>query len=910
MRTDATILRDLVTAELARSGGAGWSVEESGFWCRITPDGYPMPGQGWKLHVSATMLSAPIVLAQVARVLVEAGCAFKFPARLGDYWDLLTPHCARAQAGKFVTAYPVGDPESVRLAALLDEATRGLPGPAILSDRPYRAGGVVHYRYGAFSGHRILGNDGFYEIRLRAPGGELVRDQRVAAFTPPGFAVSPFADPPAKKAGSPAVMLNDRFVVREAIRHANKGGVYLAEDTKTGREVIVKEGRPHASSDLGGRDARDRLAAERAALDDLAATGGVPAVVDYFEQGGHAFLAEELVPGHTAQRWSEAHVVPLGPDGFGCAVDDVVPVVSRLVGLLRKVHLCGYVFRDLSPGNVMILPGGEIRLVDLEYAAKRGETVMIGGTPGYLAPELVPHLGALRPAPAATADLFSLGALVYFLATGADLGLAEDEVGGPAYGGRVAGHLARVAASNPTLALLRPMVAGLITEPGDRWTLDACARFLDDLGLPGPPRAPRPPVSIDDLVSDGLAWLAETMDDRDDSPTLWPNVSHGLEADPCSVSAGAAGVLAVLPPEQTGVVSRWLRRRLTEEDVWPPGLYAGRSGTLWALYESAGDEETRAFAVRSAHRLPTGHPSPDITHGLAGCAMATLRLAVRADDPALRERAAAMFQNLHDARSSLDGRPQWPTRATHDSSLAGANHFGFAHGLAGVGTALLYGGIVLGRADWMETVREVAHTLYEYAEVEGDTAWWPFRRDEPESVRPRRPHWCSGSSGVGTFLIRYWDATGDPTARGFAELAAAAVHRTRWQSGSALCHGLPGEGDFLLDMARFTADERYRRWAEDLAECLTARAVVRAGRLHVPDRLGKVVPTYLGGTAGVLAFLLRLRHGHPRLWMLDDVVGHAHRSHRAPVHGDTRNGIREGENHVLRRSGSAEPAGA
>ncbi|MFD1546658.1 class IV lanthionine synthetase LanL [Nonomuraea guangzhouensis] len=881
-----SILRDLVTAELARSGEAGWSVEAADFWCRVTPDGYPMPEQGWKLHVSATMLSAPFVLAQVARVLIEAGCAFKFPAELGDYWELLSPHCARAQAGKFVTVYPADDAESVRLAALLDEATRGLPGPVILSDRPYRAGGIVHYRYGAFSGHRTLGNDGFYEVRLRAPGGELVRDQRTAAFTPPSFADSPF-QPLARPSKASVVMLNDRFVVREAIRHANRGGVYLAEDTKTGREVIVKEGRPHASSDLGGRDARDRLAAERAALDDLAATDGVPAVVDYFEQGGHAFLAEELVPGLTAHRWSEAHATPLGPDGFGCAVEKVVPVVSRLVALLREVHRHGYVFRDLSPGNVMILPDGQVRLVDLEYAAKQGTTVMVGGTPGYLAPELAPHTGAFRQAPPETADLYSLGALAYFLAVGADLGLAEDladdEVAGPAWGPRAADHLARVAESNPTLAALRPMVAGLLAEPDNRWTLDACTRFLTELEQtkraqleleqPGAPRAPQPRVTANDLVSDGLAWLAETMDDRPDCPSPWPNITYGLEADPCSVSAGAAGMLMVLPPEQAGAVSRWLRRRLAEEDVWPPGLYAGRSGALWALYEAAEDEESRDFAVRAAYRLPTDHPSPDVTHGLAGCAMATLRLAIRADDPALRERATEILQNLHDARSSYEGRPQWQTRAAFDSSLAGTNHFGFAHGLAGVGTALLYGGVALGRADWMETVREVAHTFYEHADVEGDTAWWPFRRDERESVRPRRPHWCSGSSGVGSFLIRYWNATNDPAALELAEKAAIAAHRTRWQSGSVLCHGLPGEGDFLLDMARFTGDERYHRWAEDLAGCLCARAVRHAGRLHVPDRLGRTVPTYLGGTAGVLAFLLRLRHGHPRLWMLDDVIG-------------------------------------
>ncbi|RJL22590.1 class IV lanthionine synthetase LanL [Bailinhaonella thermotolerans] len=991
MRGDTSILRDIVTAELARSGGDGWSAEERGFWCKVAPDGYPMPDQGWKLHVSATILAAPVVLARAARVLLGAGCAFKFPVTLDRYWELLAPHSARAQAGKFITVYPRDDAEAVRLAALLDEATRGLPGPAILSDRPYRPGSLVHYRYGAFTGHRVLGNDGIYEVRLRTPDGVLIRDERLPSFSPPPFAISPFPSAaglagsgssgssrpsgPARRAagsgGKPrGVVLNGRFVVREAIRHANRGGVYVAEDVKTGDEVIVKEGRPHACSDLSGRDARDRLAAERDALLALAPTGGVPGVLDFFEQGGHAFLAQESIRGLTAQRWADECAGPLGTDGFGCPAERVTPVVAALVRLLREVHGLGYVFRDLSPGNVMIQPGGEVRLIDLEYAARPGTTVMIGGTPGYLAPELARHSGEFREAPGESADLYGLGALTYFLATGSPPGLWDDEDAGPAWGARAAAHVARVAEADPTLALLSPMVTGLLAEPGDRWSLAACAAFLDGLPaspltphlgpasphlgpaspLPGPaspltpdrpagPEAasratpyritranghpPAPRAGVDELVADGLAWLGEILDPREDAASPWPNDVQGFETDPCSVGSGAAGVLPVLPAELAGPVARWLRRRLAEEDVWPPGLYSGRSGALWSLYENAPDDETREFARAAAHRLPTDFPSPDVTHGLAGCAMSTLRVAVHADDDPLRDRAGRMLAALDAARSDLGGHPHWPTPPTHDSTLAGLDHYGFAHGLAGIGTALLYGAAALGRADWLDTAHEIAATFRDHAELDGDTVWWPSRRGEPESVRPRSPHWCSGSSGIGSFLVRHWYATGDAGSLDLARRAARAVHRTRWQTSGALCHGLPGEGDFLLDMAAFTGEERYRRQAGDLAECLAARAVRRDGRLRVPDRLGEAPHTYLGGTAGVLSFLLRLRGGGPRAWTLDDVLAPAPTISpfrgepvspspgRVPVAGGgaVRDTGEEGD-HVVRRSGPAEPGRA
>ncbi|MEU7986476.1 lanthionine synthetase LanC family protein [Streptosporangium canum] len=972
MRTrsgDPAILCDIVTAELGRASARKWSITDDGLWCKVTPDTYAIPDQGWKLHVSATMLSAPVVLSRVSRVLAGVGCAFKFPARLDDYWKFLEPHCSRAQAGKFITVYPRDDAEAVRLAALLDEVTRGLPGPVILSDRPYRAGGIVHYRYGAFRGHRTLGNDGFYEIRLRSPEGHLVHDAREPRFSPPPFAICPFEAPAAgRRPGAAAVMLNGRFVVREAVRHANRGGVYLAEDTRTGREVVVKEGRPHACADLSGRDARDRVATERSRLEDLAATGAVPAVVDFFEQGGHAFLVEERVPGITLQRWSDGNAGPLGETGFGNGAAEVLPVLGRLVGLLKAVHGRGHVFGDLSPNNVMLLPGGELRLIDLEHAAVPGDTVMVGGTPGYLAPELVEHVGELRPAPDGGADLYSLGAMAYFLAVGAhldppdpdldlpgsdldppdpDLDLPGSDLALPDPGldppgsdldppgsGRGATGLDRVAAvatANPTLALLRPLAEGLLAaEPERRWPLERCERFLAEL-------TPRPSVvgfthrpgaagltsgetrlshRIDRLIDGGIAHLAEAADPGDGGLAAWSDASGGPEADPCSVHAGAAGVLGVLTlampaPEAARAVaalSHRLRLRLAEEDAWRPGLHFGRSGAVWALYDAAtalDDAGLARYAVRAASLLPTEHPSPDVTHGLAGCGMAVLRVALRSGDPALRERAATAFQNLHDARSYLDGHPQWPTPRTFDSGLAGANHFGFAHGIAGIGTALLHAGRVLDRPDWTATVHEVARALYAHADVDGDTAWWPTLRGDPGTVRPRRPYWCSGSSGIGSFLVRYWHATGDPKALDLARGAAAAVHRTRWQSGPVPCHGLPGDGEFLLDMAGLTGDDRYHRWARDLAACLEFRAVGRSGRLLVPDAQAGFSPTFLGGTAGVVAFLLRLRHGHPRLWMPDDAPrlavrdGTAMKEERAvseavpPTTG--------GEDHVLRR---------
>jgi hypothetical protein len=91
--------------------------------------------------------------------------------------------------------------------------------------------------------------------------------------------------------------------------------------------------------------------------------------------------------------------------------------------------------------------------------------------------------------------------------------------------------------------------------------------------------------------------------------------------------------------------------------------------------------------------------------------------------------------------------------------------------------------------------------------------------------------------------------------------------RARWQAGSSQCHGLAGDAEFLLDLADALDPDHYRTWAGELAGCIYARHAIRGGRMVAPDETGTaIVPDYGTGLAGVLAFLLRLHHGGPRMW--------------------------------------------
>ncbi|WP_051652661.1 lanthionine synthetase C family protein [Kitasatospora cheerisanensis] len=222
-----------------------------------------------------------------------------------------------------------------------------------------------------------------------------------------------------------------------------------------------------------------------------------------------------------------------------------------------------------------------------------------------------------------------------------------------------------------------------------------------------------------------------------------------------------------------------------------------------------------------------------------------------------------------------------------DSALRGLAHLGYGHGVAGIGLFLLLAGRQLPDERCLEAARQAADALVRTATVEDGAAWWPVGEEPPGTAPLHLPHWCSGSSGIGTFLLRYGRATGDERARELAGQAGLAVRRSRRHASAGSCHGLAGNGEFLLDLAEETGEERYRRWAQDLYDALQVRAVLRGGRYLVPDETGRTVTTGHGtGLSGVLAFLLRLRHGGPRLWIPESrSVPESRRTPETPTEG-------------------------
>jgi len=213
----------------------------------------------------------------------------------------------------------------------------------------------------------------------------------------------------AQRSISPA--LDGRFFLVEALGRGGHGSVFLAYDRVFRRDVAIK-----ALHEARANDPVHPLAAEFAAWSRVRH----PNVVRAFEllrassgplTPGTPYLVLELMRGlpvHRALRaGAEAPLV-------------LEELARRILRALDHVHRAGIVHRDLKPGNVLVGPSrrglGRVKLTDFGLASEAGrasEAGYISGSIPYVAPETI--LGWTVDG---RADLYGLGVLLFFLATG------------------------------------------------------------------------------------------------------------------------------------------------------------------------------------------------------------------------------------------------------------------------------------------------------------------------------------------------------------------------------------------------------------------------------------------------------------------------------------------------------------
>ncbi|MFI6480590.1 class III lanthionine synthetase LanKC [Nonomuraea sp. NPDC050663] len=385
-------VEEAVFAAARRPLPEGWNRFETDTWVYFAPEsGRPLPPQGWKIHVSARADDAEQALAAVWEYCVTRGVAFKFLRGLPVLVMLGSKAASRASSGKLVTIYPADDAQLELVLKDLDELLRGIRGPYILSDLRY-GDGPLYVRYGGFAERHCLSDSGARVLAVEDGEGRLVPDVRQAVFTVPPWTTLPAFLAPHLEARNSVTMEGLPYTIEQVLHFSNGGGVYLGRDGRTGRQVVLKEARPHAGLDAAGRDAVARLAHERDILERLAGLPVVPELIDHFTVGEHGFLVMEFVDGVTLQR----RLVRRFPLTWATCTEAeradyaawAMEVSGQVEAAVAMLHERGVVFGDLHPDNVLLTEDGRVVLIDYEVATLESDGARAAlAHPAYVAPQ-------------------------------------------------------------------------------------------------------------------------------------------------------------------------------------------------------------------------------------------------------------------------------------------------------------------------------------------------------------------------------------------------------------------------------------------------------------------------------------------------------------------------------------------
>ncbi|MEO6867680.1 MAG: Stk1 family PASTA domain-containing Ser/Thr kinase [Gaiellales bacterium] len=197
-----------------------------------------------------------------------------------------------------------------------------------------------------------------------------------------------------------------RYRIERRIGAGGMANVYLAEDDTLGRRVAIKV--------LHQRFAEDSQFIERFQREASAAARlNHPNIVQVYDRGSAGdsyYIAMEYVDGMTLKQLVQRR--------GGLTEQEVLAYGRQALHALRFAHRNGIVHRDVKPHNMMVDTDGRLKIADFGIARAGADSGLteagsIVGTAQYLSPEQ-----AQGQHVAATSDLYSLGVVMFEMATG------------------------------------------------------------------------------------------------------------------------------------------------------------------------------------------------------------------------------------------------------------------------------------------------------------------------------------------------------------------------------------------------------------------------------------------------------------------------------------------------------------
>jgi len=211
-------------------------------------------------------------------------------------------------------------------------------------------------------------------------------------------------------------VLAGRYQVGDLIGRGGMADVHVGTDSRLGRRVAIKLLKPSLATDPAFRIRFRREAQDAAKM-------AHPTIVRIFDAGeetvsdadGHElqvpFIIMEFVDGRLL-----SDIIAEGP----LDPTEALRITSEVLTALEYSHRAGLVHRDIKPGNIMVTPTGQVKVMDFgiaravaESSATIAQTSTIMGTAQYFSPEQ-----ARGESVDARTDLYSAGIMLFEMLTG------------------------------------------------------------------------------------------------------------------------------------------------------------------------------------------------------------------------------------------------------------------------------------------------------------------------------------------------------------------------------------------------------------------------------------------------------------------------------------------------------------
>ncbi len=213
-------------------------------------------------------------------------------------------------------------------------------------------------------------------------------------------------------------LIGGRYELGEMLGRGGMAEVRKGTDTRLGRVVAVKRLRTDLASDATFQARFRREAQSSASLNH-------PAIVAVYDTG-----EEEATDGPHGETVAQPYIVmehvagrtlrEILREGRKILPERALEITSGVLSALDYSHRAGIIHRDIKPGNVMLTPSGDVKVMDFGIAraisdasSTMTQTAAVVGTAQYLSPEQ-----ARGETVDSRSDVYSAGCLLYELLTG------------------------------------------------------------------------------------------------------------------------------------------------------------------------------------------------------------------------------------------------------------------------------------------------------------------------------------------------------------------------------------------------------------------------------------------------------------------------------------------------------------